>query len=44
MLLELYCSDIGRSIAFYATLGFTVAYERPKERFVFLERWSRSWR
>jgi len=36
---ELYCSDLERSVAFYVgVLGFTVAYERPEERFVYLQR------
>lgn len=36
---ELYVSDIGRSRGFYTgVLGFTVRYDRPEERFVFLDR------
>lgn len=36
---ELICSDIARSRAFYCdVLGFSVVYERPGERFVYLER------
>ena len=36
---ELICSDLGRSRAFYTeVLGFRVRYERPEERFVYLER------
>jgi lactoylglutathione lyase len=36
---ELICSDIARSRAFYCdVLGFAVRYERPAERFVYLER------
>jgi len=36
---ELYCSDLERSVAFYVgVLGFIVAYERPEERFVYLQR------
>ncbi len=36
---ELHCSDIEKSVAFYTeTLGFTVAYARPEERFAYLER------
>ena len=35
---EFYVSDIRRSIEFYVgVLGFTVRYERPEERFVYLE-------
>lgn len=35
---ELICSDIQASLAFYRLLGFTIRYERPQERFVYLER------
>jgi lactoylglutathione lyase len=36
---ELICSDIARSRTFYCdVLGFGVRYERPAERFVYLER------
>ena len=36
---ELYCSDIARSLAFYVdVLGFAVRYDRPEERFAYLER------
>jgi catechol 2,3-dioxygenase-like lactoylglutathione lyase family enzyme len=36
---ELYCSDLARSVAFYVgVLGFAVAYERPEERFAYLQR------
>lgn len=36
---ELVCSSLERSRAFYIDLlGFTVTYERPEERFVYLER------
>lgn len=36
---ELYCSDIERSLSFYTeTLGFSVAYARPEERFAYLDR------
>jgi catechol 2,3-dioxygenase-like lactoylglutathione lyase family enzyme len=36
---ELYCSDIERSRTFYVeVLGFAVLYERPEERFVYLQR------
>jgi catechol 2,3-dioxygenase-like lactoylglutathione lyase family enzyme len=34
---ELICSDIKASLAFYRLLGFQVRYERPKERFAYLE-------
>lgn len=35
---ELYVSDLQRSLGFYRDVfGFTVAYERPDERFAFLE-------
>lgn len=36
---ELYVSDIGRSRRFYTgVLGFTVLYDRPEERFAYLDR------
>jgi catechol 2,3-dioxygenase-like lactoylglutathione lyase family enzyme len=36
---ELICSDIARSLEFYVgVLGFTVCYERPEERFAYLDR------
>lgn len=35
---ELICSDIAASLAFYHLLGFQVGYERPQERFAYLER------
>jgi catechol 2,3-dioxygenase-like lactoylglutathione lyase family enzyme len=36
---ELYCSDIGQSVRFYVDLlGFAVRFERPEERFVYLDR------
>ncbi|MGK9231851.1 VOC family protein [Inquilinus limosus] len=36
---ELYVSDIGRSLRFYTgLLGFAVLYERPEERFAYLDR------
>jgi len=36
---ELVVSDIARSVAFYCdVLGFTVQYERPEERFAYLDR------
>ncbi|WP_395681010.1 bleomycin resistance protein [Inquilinus sp.] len=36
---ELYVSDIGRSRRFYTeVLGFAVLYDRPEERFAYLER------
>lgn len=36
---ELYVSDIGRSRRFYTgVLGFAVLYERPEERFAYLDR------
>lgn len=35
---ELYCADLARSLRFYVgTLGFTVRYERPAERFTYLD-------
>ncbi|WP_220447460.1 bleomycin resistance protein [Nonomuraea deserti] len=35
---ELICSDIQASLVFYRLLGFRVRYERPQERFAYLER------
>jgi catechol 2,3-dioxygenase-like lactoylglutathione lyase family enzyme len=36
---ELICSDIARSLDFYVrVLGFTIVYERPEERFAYIER------
>ena len=36
---ELYCSDFERSLHFYVeVLGFRVLYDRPEERFVYLDR------
>jgi catechol 2,3-dioxygenase-like lactoylglutathione lyase family enzyme len=36
---ELICSDLARSLRFYVeTAGFRVLYERPEERFAFLDR------
>jgi catechol 2,3-dioxygenase-like lactoylglutathione lyase family enzyme len=36
---ELLVSDLARSLAFWRDLcGFAVAYERPEERFVYLDR------
>lgn len=35
---ELIVSDIARSLAFYTALGFEVRYERPAERFAYLDR------
>ena len=36
---ELICSDIESSLAFYVgTLGFSVLYARPEERFAYLDR------
>lgn len=36
---ELVCSDLQRSLHFYRrVLGFRVAFERPEDRFVYLER------
>ncbi|MEO3803942.1 VOC family protein [Nonomuraea sp. B1E8] len=35
---ELSCSDIQASLAFYRLVGFEVRYERPQERFAYLER------
>jgi catechol 2,3-dioxygenase-like lactoylglutathione lyase family enzyme len=36
---ELYCSNLGVSLAFYTgTLGFKILYQRPEEKFAYLER------
>jgi catechol 2,3-dioxygenase-like lactoylglutathione lyase family enzyme len=36
---ELYCSDFARSLKFYTgVLGFFVRYDRPEQRFAYLER------
>ncbi len=36
---EFYVTDFRRSLAFYTEiLGFSVAYDRPEERFAYLER------
>ncbi len=36
---ELHCSDLDRSLAFYVgLLGFRILYDRPEDRFAFLER------
>ncbi|MFC9876609.1 bleomycin resistance protein [Nocardia salmonicida] len=35
---ELICSDLQGSLAFYRILGFRIRYERPEERFAYLER------
>ncbi len=36
---ELFSSDIGRSLQFYTSLlGFAILYERPEERFAYLDR------
>jgi catechol 2,3-dioxygenase-like lactoylglutathione lyase family enzyme len=36
---ELICSDIKRSLRFYTdVLGFAVLYDRPEERFAYLDR------
>ena len=35
---ELICSDLSASLTFYRLLGFEIGYERPDERFVYLER------
>ncbi|MGO4722689.1 MULTISPECIES: bleomycin resistance protein [unclassified Inquilinus] len=36
---ELYVSEIGRSLGFYTgVLGFAVRYDRPEERFAWLDR------
>ncbi|MEV4012752.1 VOC family protein [Nonomuraea angiospora] len=35
---ELICTDLQASLAFYRLLGFEIRYERPPERFAYLER------
>lgn len=35
---ELICSDLQASLEFYRLLGFRIRYERPEERFAYLER------
>jgi catechol 2,3-dioxygenase-like lactoylglutathione lyase family enzyme len=36
---ELYCSDFARTLKFYTeTLGFSVRYARPEQRFAYLDR------
>lgn len=35
---ELICSDLQASLAFYRLLGFQIRYDRPRERFAYLER------
>ena len=35
---ELIVSELTRSLAFYETLGFTILYARPEERFAYLDR------
>jgi catechol 2,3-dioxygenase-like lactoylglutathione lyase family enzyme len=36
---ELYCSDIATSLDFYCNiLGFSIVYDRPEEKFAFLQR------
>jgi lactoylglutathione lyase len=35
---ELICSDLQASLAFYHLLGFEIRYERPQERFAYLDR------
>lgn len=35
---ELICSDVRSSLAFYRMLGFRIVYDRPQERFAYLER------
>lgn len=35
---ELICSDLEVSLAFYRLLGFQVRYDRPPERFAYLDR------
>ncbi|MFF2087077.1 bleomycin resistance protein [Nocardia sp. NPDC058176] len=35
---ELICTDLRAGIAFYQLLGFRIGYERPTERFAYLER------
>ena len=34
---ELDVSNLGRSLAFYQTLGFRVVFERPEDKFVFIQ-------
>ncbi len=38
LLPELICTDLLASLAFYRLLGFSVAYDRPAERFAYLQR------
>ncbi len=38
MLPELIVEDLVASVAFYALLGFRIAYQRPAERFAYLTR------
>jgi catechol 2,3-dioxygenase-like lactoylglutathione lyase family enzyme len=36
---ELYVSDLDRSLGFYCgALGFSIVYQRPEERFAYIER------
>lgn len=35
---ELICADLRASLEFYGLLGFRIRYERPAERFAYLER------
>lgn len=35
---ELICSDLDASLAFYGLLGFTIRYQHPEERCVYLTR------
>ncbi len=36
---ELYVSDLARSLAYYCgALGFSIVYQRPAERFAYIER------
>ncbi len=36
---ELHCSDLDKSLAFYVgLLGFRILYDRPEDRFAYLER------
>ncbi|MGB2177889.1 MAG: VOC family protein, partial [Hyphomonas sp.] len=36
---ELYVSDLERSLDFYCgALGFSIVYQRPAERFAYIER------
>lgn len=37
---ELICSDLQSSLDFYRVLGFRIRYDRPQERFAYLERGS----